>query len=214
MTKLVPSLALQFHQLELGLGAQFLVERGHRLVEQQHARALDQRARQRHPLALAAGKLVDAPLAIALQAHQRQHLRDPLGELSFACLLLAQTEGDVSLHAEVGKQRIALEHHVDRPAVRRHGDDVLAVEQDAAFARRLETGEHAQERGFAAAGGAEQREEFALLDVEREGFDRHHLAEALADRLEAHQRAPGLRLPLRGAAALRHRFPSPPQRAR
>ena len=53
-----PERALQFHQLEARLVAQFLVERRHRLVEQQHARPLDQRARQRHALALAAGKLV------------------------------------------------------------------------------------------------------------------------------------------------------------
>ena len=66
--------------------------------------------------------------------------------------------------------------------------DILAVEQDAAFARRLEAGEHAQQRGLAAAGGPEQREELALPDVERERVDRDHRAEALADRLEAHQR--------------------------
>ena len=58
MTKVSPSLLLQLHQLELGLLAQLPVERRQRLVEQQHARPLDQRARQRHALALAAGKLM------------------------------------------------------------------------------------------------------------------------------------------------------------
>ena len=38
-------LALQFHQLELGLGAQFLVERGQRLVEQRtRGRLISERA--------------------------------------------------------------------------------------------------------------------------------------------------------------------------
>ena len=49
-----PEPALQIHQLELRRATEFFIERGHRLVEQQHARPLDQRARQRDALALAA----------------------------------------------------------------------------------------------------------------------------------------------------------------
>ena len=49
---------LQLHQLELRLVAQLLVERGERLVEQQHLRPLGERARERDALALAAGELV------------------------------------------------------------------------------------------------------------------------------------------------------------
>src|SRR5690349_14143625 len=48
--------ALQVHQLELRLAAQFFVERRHRLVEQQHPRPLDQRARKRDALALEIGR--------------------------------------------------------------------------------------------------------------------------------------------------------------
>ena len=66
--------------------------------------------------------------------------------------------------------------------------DVRAIEQNAPFARRLEAGEQAQQRGLAAAGGPEQREEFAVTDVERKPLDRRHRAEALGDALEAHQR--------------------------
>ena len=50
--------ALQLHQFELRLAAQLLVERRHRLVEQQYARAFDERARQRDALALAARQLL------------------------------------------------------------------------------------------------------------------------------------------------------------
>ena len=53
-------LVLQADQLELHLLAQLLVERRERLVEQQHLRALHQRAGQRHALPLAAGELVAA----------------------------------------------------------------------------------------------------------------------------------------------------------
>ncbi len=206
-------LALQFHQLELGLGAQLLVEGGQRFVEQQHARALDQRARQRHPLTLTAGELADAALAEALQLDQRQHLGDPLAALAPADVLLAQAEADVSLHGKMGKQSVALEHHVDRPMVRRNIADVLAVEQDAAFARRLEAGEQAQQRGLAAAGGAEQRKKFAVPDVEAERIDRGHIAETLADLLEAHERGLAALFEPARAVAVRHRFASMPHRA-
>ena len=50
-------LALQRLQLDLHLLAELEVERAERLVEQQHLRPVDQRAGERHALALAAGKL-------------------------------------------------------------------------------------------------------------------------------------------------------------
>ena len=74
MTKVSAELALQVHQLELGLLAQLPVERRQRLVEQEHARPLDQRARERDALALAAGELMRLALAEALELDQRQHL--------------------------------------------------------------------------------------------------------------------------------------------
>ena len=42
---------------------------------------------------------------------------------------------------------------------------------------RLEAGQHAQERGLAAAGRAQQREELALVDVEADIVDRVDVAD-------------------------------------
>ena len=64
----------------------------------------------------------------------------------------------------------------------------LPVEQDAAFVRRLESGEHPQQRGLAAAARAEQREELAGPDVERQPVHRAKGAELLHHRLDAQQR--------------------------
>ncbi len=50
--------------------------------------------------------------------------------------------------------------------VGREVGQVLAVEQDAPGGRRLEAGEHAQQRGLAAARRAEQGEDLALGDVQ------------------------------------------------
>ena len=59
MTKRGLQPRLQLLQLEARLLAQLAVERGERLVEQQHLRPLGERARERDALALPAGELVD-----------------------------------------------------------------------------------------------------------------------------------------------------------
>ena len=69
---LLAQLALDRLQLELHLLAQLQVERAERLVEQQHARLVDDRARERDALALAAGELDRPALLDARQAHHLQ----------------------------------------------------------------------------------------------------------------------------------------------
>ena len=71
-----PEPLLQLHQLKLRLAAQFLVERSEGFIEQEDARAFDQRARERDALALAAGELVRLALGQTFEPHQRQHLLD------------------------------------------------------------------------------------------------------------------------------------------
>ena len=85
------------------------------------------------------------------------------------------------------KQRVVLEHHVDRPLMRQHVCDVLAVEQDAAFVGALETGKHAQQRGLAAAAWAQQREELAGVDIERNAVHRAESTELLHYALDPQQ---------------------------
>src|SRR5262249_27051003 len=95
------------------------------------------------------------------------------------------------------EQRVALEHHVDRPPIGRHRRDILPIEQDASRVRRLKSGEEAQQRGLAAAGGTEQREKLAEKNVERDLFDRGRAAESLAHAIEAHERLRGRLRPWR-----------------
>ena len=60
-----------------------------------------------------------------------------------------------------------------------------AVDEDPALGRLFEAGEHAQQRGLAAARSAEQREEFALVDVERYIVDGGKWTELLGDCVDA-----------------------------
>jgi hypothetical protein len=79
--------------------------------------------------------------------------------------------------------------------------EVFAREQHAALVGGLEAGEHAQKRGLAAAGRAEQREELALMDVEAELVHRGNVAKVLGDAGKPHQRLARSVRPWREAAS-------------
>ena len=69
--------------------------------------------------------------------------------------------------------------------------DVDAVDQDLTAARPLEPGEHAQGRGLAASGRAEQREELTRLDLQIDSVDGRDAVEVLAQ-ADDRDRAVGL----------------------
>ena len=82
------------------------------------------------------------------------------------------------------EQRVGLEDDAHIAPVRRHPRDVLAADQDAAGGRLDEARDHAQRRRLAAARGAEQRDEFAAPDLERDLVDRPRLAIGRGQRIE------------------------------
>ena len=161
-----PGRLLDVFQLLLHILAQLQVQRGERLVQQQHLRPADQGACDRHALLLSAGEAGDAALFKALERHKRQHFVDALIDLRFRHLLLAQREGDVFKHVQVREERIALEDRVDVALVGRDGRDLLAHENDLALVGRFKAADDAQRRRFAAAGGTEKRQKFVVIDVQ------------------------------------------------
>ena len=76
-------------ELELGVLAQLLVERGERLVEEQQLRRLGERAGEGDALALAAGDLVRLAAAEAAELHEVEHLADPVAALGGGHRLVA-----------------------------------------------------------------------------------------------------------------------------
>ncbi len=79
-------------------------------------------------------------------------------------ILHAQAELDVLRHRLVRKQRVALEHHAEAAVARLDVVDHAAVDPDLARGRILEARDHAQRRGLAAAGRADEHHELAVLD--------------------------------------------------
>ena len=162
----MPRSLLQRLQEDLHLLAELQVERAERLVEEQHLRPVDDRARERDALALAARELHRLAAAVAVEAHHPQHLARP-GERRVAArdALHLQAVADVLGDRHVREERVVLEDRVDVARVRRAARDVLAAERDAAGVGLLEAGDHAQRRRLARARRAEQREELAVGDV-------------------------------------------------
>src|SRR5204862_322491 len=95
-----------------------------------------------------------------------------------------QAEADVLAHAHMREERIALEDHAEAALFRAQRIDALLVEPDAAPRRGQEAGEQVQRRGLAAAGRAEQCDELALPDRQRDVLDGIMRAEIAAEPVE------------------------------
>src|SRR5262250_1592810 len=113
-------LPLDVLDLELHLLAELLVERAERLVHEQDRWTVGERARERHALLLATGKLRREARSIAREMHAIQcllHALVGLGSRGPAC---AKGEGDVVVNGHVREEGVVLEHHAEVAAVRGH----------------------------------------------------------------------------------------------
>ena len=172
-------LGLDALELDLELTPELEVEGAERFVEEQHVGPVHERTRERDTLLLAARHLVRLALVIARQVDELERLADAAGRLLLGDALAIEPERDVGGDVEMRKQGVVLEDHVDRALVRRVVGHVAAAQQDPATARDLEATDHPQRGGLAAARRAEEREELAAADLERDAVDRPDLAESL-----------------------------------
>ena len=155
------------HQLQY-LAHHLRVQGAGGLVEQDHVRVHGQSAGNGNALLLAAGKALGEHIGFIGQADTGQQLLGTLGSLLLA-LELEQLRGqaEVLLDGQVGEEVEVLEHHAHLLA---HGVNVgfvhfHALKFDAAAGGDLQPVQAAQERGFAAAGGADQADHIAAVNV-------------------------------------------------
>ena len=162
-------------QLVLHLPSQLQVERAERLVEQQHRRLDHQRARQRHALPLAAGKLVrlacrtprrgrpaPAPRAPSLRASRRRR-RACAGRSRHCC----RRSYAGTAHSPGTPWWSGASPAASRCSPRRAMNTLPSVGVD-------EAAEDRQQRRLARAGRAEQHGVAARRDVERHVAQRRH----------------------------------------
>ena len=174
---------MQAQDLGAHLHAQAGIQGGERLVHQQHLRLLDDRPADGHALLLAAGELAGLHGELVGQAEGGGHLIHLLVHAGAGEAGDAQRVADVLAHRHVGEQRDVLEDHGDVALLRGQRGDVGVAEPDAAGGGGLEAGDHPQSGRLAAAGGADEGEELALADLERQVAHRVYGASAAAEAL-------------------------------
>ena len=207
---------LDADELDLHLLAELEVERTQRLVEQQDARAVDERTRERDPLALSAGELDGLAISDAGQPDDFENLLHPLPPHSARDAFYAQAVGDVLRHGHMRKECVILEDRVHVALVRRRARDFPAVELDAAGIRSLEAGDQPQRRRLAGARRAEEGEELSRLDLEIDAVDGDDVPVGLANADEAYVRCRSRSVghPRRLRERLRRQASPPVDRAR
>src|SRR5690606_16650796 len=150
--------------------AQRGVEGAERLVEREHARTGCQGAGEGHALALAAGQLVDAAFAVALEADELEQLLDAGGALGRWHARRLEAVGDVAHDGAVREELAVLEHQTHPALVHGQAAQVLALPAHRAGIGH-DAGDRSEQRGLAAAGGAHDRRDLAALHREARGVD-------------------------------------------
>ena len=164
------------------------VEVRQRLVEEEEARLLDQRAGERDALLLAARHLRRTAVEELADLDQRRHRLDAARRLPRPDRLEAQREPDVRARRHVRIERVGLEDDADVAVARLDLVDHRAVEADLAGGWRVDAGEHEQRRRLAAARRPEDGDELAVLDAKVGRLDGDDIAPALGDALELDHR--------------------------
>ena len=162
-------------------GARFLaqlgVEVGQRLVQQDHGRAVDQGACDRHALLLAAGELVREAVAEVAEAEVAERRVDALADLGGGDLAQLETVADVVGDGLVRPEGVGLEHQAEVAFLGRHLEARGGVEHGAVLdpdrppVWKLESGDRPQQRRLAAARRPEQRHDLALGELHRHALE-------------------------------------------
>src|SRR4029079_10739688 len=157
------------------------VERAEGLVEEQHGRVDRERAREPHPLALAARELRWVALRKPLELDELQQSVHAVRDLRLRPLPDLQAERDVVVDGQGLKGRVVLEDEADAAVLRWATRHVDTVDHDAPGVGALEPGDDPQQGRLAAAAGAEERGERALGHLHRDVVECDEVVEALRD---------------------------------
>lgn len=164
-------LAGQTGDLRAQFGAEPAVQVGQRLVHEEQARPADDGPTHRHPLALPAAELAGPAGEHVTDTQGAGHVADPLAPRARLDAGEPQREGDVVADRHVWIEGEVLEDHGDPAVPRREVVGQLAVEQDGALGRILQTRDHPQDGRLPAARRAEQHHELAVVDVQVDAVD-------------------------------------------
>ncbi len=148
--------------------AQLVVEVDQRLIQQQQLGFLDQRARQRRTLLLAAGQFGRGTLQIRSDVQAVGHAHHAGADLCLRYALDAQRRGDVLIDGKGWIIDKLLVHHRQIAMPHRDAGHVAAIGDDAPGARFVQARHHAHQRRLAGLGGTEQDVDRAWNEGQRE----------------------------------------------
>ena len=179
-----PELALDLANGAAKLATHLGVERAERLVEEQHLRAMRQRAGECDPLLLSAGELARHPAMETGEADQLQQLVPAAAALGARDAADGESELDVLRHRHATKQGIGLEDEAHAALGGRHVGHVAAVQQDPPGVHFGQARDHTQQRALAAARRAQQNEELTIANFKRNAVHDRLAAVALGQLLQ------------------------------
>src|SRR5262245_32779406 len=150
------------------------IERGERLVHQQHRRVVGERARDGDALLHAAGKMMRIGFRELLELDQAQLLERHGLALALGHALRLEAEGDVAERGPPREElREVLKHHAAIGAVAGYW---LAANADVAAGRLQEPRNDVEHCRLAAAGGTHEADELRPRNLEADVVDRMHRA--------------------------------------
>jgi hypothetical protein len=136
------------------------------------------------------------PFRPVLEADEVKEAARDLLPLGLAHPSQAQPKCHVLLRCHVRKEAVGLKDHAYITAARRQLSDLGATNDDLALIEPLQPGDGPKRRRFPAAGGTEQRDQFAGADIEPEIVQRANLPVLPAKIEELDRHAPdGLVVP-------------------
>ncbi len=158
-------------QIRLHLATGLGVERAERLVHDEDARVVGQRAGDGDALFHTTGEFMRIRI---FKFRQADHV-EPLTGLRIGggrgLAVHFQAEHHIALHRKPREERVALKDHA---AIRPGSGDGLAIQKDFAAARLVQAGHDADQGGFATARRPDDADKFPAADVERNVIE-HHL---------------------------------------
>src|SRR6185436_7670336 len=167
------------------VGARLDVEADGRLVEQQQARAVQQRPRNFQAPHLAAGEVAHLAASTVGKADAPQHLAAACAGIASGDAVQGGVIQQVLRHREVEIERAGLKHHPEQPqCFARCPRDVMAEDADMSALDSEQPRDQREERALAGAVQAEQRGEACRGDGEADVDQRLSRAIGMADAVD------------------------------
>src|SRR5690625_1313955 len=157
---------LQRGDLGTRLDTQLCVQGRKRLIHEEDLRGAHNRAAHRDTLTLTTREGARLAVKVFLKVEDLSCFFDAFADFCFRYARNFQSKAHVVRDCHVGVERVVLENHCNIAVFGLHIGDVTVTDVDTSGVDFFQACEHAQGGRFTATGGADEDEEFAVLNFE------------------------------------------------